>query len=77
MTDVSSTFGRFGILAVDAKLIDADLDRMGKQLCELASHLALCARANAVAEETLNRDIAELRVWYAAGSIKESVGVTK
>jgi outer membrane protein TolC len=27
----------------------------------------------AVAEETLNRDLAELRVWYAAGALKEAV----
>ena len=31
---------------------------------------SLIAR-RAVAEETLNRDLAELRVWYAAGAIKE------
>jgi hypothetical protein len=31
----------------------------------------------AVAEETLNRDLAELRVWYAAGAIKEALGVTQ
>jgi hypothetical protein len=29
-----------------------------------------------VAEETLNRDLAELRVSYAAGGIKDAVGVT-
>lgn len=27
----------------------------------------------AVAEETLNRDLAELRVWYAAGALREAV----
>ncbi|MCU1349692.1 MAG: type secretion outer membrane protein, TolC family [Acidobacteria bacterium] len=27
----------------------------------------------AVAEETLNRDLAELRVWYAAGALKDAV----
>jgi outer membrane protein len=42
-----------------------------------ASETSLAEARRAVAEETLNRDLAELRVWYAAGSIKEAVGVTK
>ncbi len=43
---------------------------------DLASSEASLADARrAVAEETLNRDLAELRVWHAAGAIKESVGV--
>ncbi|HEX8617608.1 MAG TPA: TolC family protein [Thermoanaerobaculia bacterium] len=40
-----------------------------------ASETSLADARRAVAEETLNRDLAELRVWYAAGAIKESVGV--
>jgi outer membrane protein len=42
-----------------------------------ASEQSLADARRAVAEETLNRDLAELRVWYAAGSIKEAVGITK
>lgn len=42
-----------------------------------ASETSLADARRAVAEETLNRDLAELRVWYAAGSLKEAVGVTK
>lgn len=42
-----------------------------------ASETSLADARRAVAEETLNRDLAELRVWHAAGAIKESVGVTK
>ncbi len=41
------------------------------------SETSLADARRAVAEETLNRDLAELRVWYAAGSIKEAVGVTR
>ncbi|HEV8660162.1 MAG TPA: TolC family protein [Thermoanaerobaculia bacterium] len=44
---------------------------------DLASSEASLADARrAVAEENLNRDLAELRVWYAAGDIKNAVGVT-
>lgn len=42
-----------------------------------SSEASLADARRAVAEETLNRDLAELRVWYAAGAIKEAVGVTK
>lgn len=42
-----------------------------------ASETSLAEARRAVAEETLNRDLAQLRVWYAAGSLKEAVGVTK
>ena len=41
------------------------------------SEQSLADARRAVAEETLNRDLAELRVWFAAGSIKEAVGVAK
>ena len=40
-----------------------------------ASEQSLADARRAVAEETLNRDLAELRVWYAAGQIKTAVGV--
>ena len=39
------------------------------------SEASLADARRAVAEESLNRDLAELRVWYAAGGIKEAVGV--
>lgn len=42
-----------------------------------ASETSLADARRAVAEETLNRDLAELRVWHAAGAIKEATGVTK
>jgi outer membrane protein len=42
-----------------------------------ASETSLADARRAVAEETLNRELAELRVWYAAGDIKAAVGVTK
>jgi outer membrane protein len=41
------------------------------------SEASLADARRAVAEETLNLDLARLRVWYAAGAIKEAVGVTK
>jgi outer membrane protein TolC len=41
------------------------------------SEASLADARRAVAEETLNRDLAELRVWYAAGDIKQAVGVVK
>jgi outer membrane protein TolC len=34
---------------------------------------SLAEGRRAVAEETLNRDLAELRVWYAAGGLKDAV----
>jgi outer membrane protein TolC len=40
-----------------------------------ASETSLADARRAVAEETLNRDLAELRVWFAAGAIKEAVGL--
>jgi outer membrane protein len=40
------------------------------------SETSLADARRAVAEETLNRDLAELRVWHAAGAMKEAVGVT-
>src|SRR6185436_9846938 len=39
------------------------------------SEASLADARRAVAEETLNRDLAGLRVWYAAGALKEAVGV--
>ena len=41
------------------------------------SENSLAEARRAVAEETLNRDLAELRVWYAAGAIKDAVGVNQ
>lgn len=41
-----------------------------------ASETSLAEARRAVAEETLNRELAELRVWFAAGSMKEAVGLT-
>ncbi len=38
-----------------------------------SSETSLADARRAVAEETLNRDLAELRVWYAAGAIKDAV----
>jgi outer membrane protein len=40
-----------------------------------ASETSLADARRAVAEESLNRDIAALRLWYAAGAIREAVGV--
>ena len=39
------------------------------------SETSLADARRAVAEETLNRDLAELRVWYAAGAIKQALNV--
>ncbi len=39
------------------------------------SENSLASARRAVAEESLNRDIALLRVWYAAGAIREAVGM--
>lgn len=40
-----------------------------------ASEQSLADARRAVAEETLNRDLAELRVWFAAGDIKPALGL--
>lgn len=42
-----------------------------------ASEASLADARRAVAEETLNRDLAGLRVWYAAGAIKEALNVAE
>ncbi|HEX2120149.1 MAG TPA: TolC family protein [Thermoanaerobaculia bacterium] len=42
-----------------------------------ASEASLADARRAVAEETLNRELAELRVWYAAGGIQEATGVNR
>jgi outer membrane protein TolC len=42
-----------------------------------SSETSLADARRAVAEETLNRDLAELRVWYAAGAIKQAVGIAQ
>lgn len=42
-----------------------------------ASETSLADARRAVAEETLNRDLAELRVWHAAGALKDAVGVNE
>jgi outer membrane protein len=39
-----------------------------------SSETSLAEARRAVAEETLNRDLSQLRVWYAAGALKEAVG---
>jgi len=41
------------------------------------SEQSLAEARRAIAEETLNRELAELRVWYAAGAIKEALGVIR
>jgi len=41
-----------------------------------SSETALADARRAVAEETLNRDLAALRVWYAAGDLKPALGLT-
>lgn len=41
-----------------------------------ASEASLADARRAVAEETLNRELAELRVWYAAGAMKDAVNVS-
>ena len=38
------------------------------------SETSLADARRAVAEETLNRDLAAIRVWYAAGAMKDAVG---
>jgi len=42
-----------------------------------ASETSLADARRAVQEETLNHDLAQLRVWYAAGALKDAVGVTQ
>jgi len=41
-----------------------------------SSEASLAEARRAVNEETLNRDLAELRVWYASGAIRQAVNVT-
>jgi outer membrane protein TolC len=41
------------------------------------SEASLADARRAVAEETLKKDLAELRVWYAAGAIKDAVGAAE
>jgi outer membrane protein len=40
-----------------------------------SSEVSLADARRAVAAETLNHNLAQLRVWYAAGAIKDAVGV--
>lgn len=40
-----------------------------------SSEISLADARRAVAAETLNHNLAQLRVWYAAGAIKDAVGV--
>lgn len=40
-----------------------------------SAEASLADARRAVAEDTLNRDLAELRVWYASGSLKPALGV--
>ncbi len=40
-----------------------------------ASEASLADARRAVEEETLNHDLAQLRVWYAAGALKDAVGL--
>ncbi len=40
-----------------------------------SSEVSLAEARRAVASETLNHNLAQLRVWYAAGAIKDAVGV--
>jgi outer membrane protein len=40
-----------------------------------SSEVSLAEARRAVAAETLNHNLAQLRVWYAASAIKEAVGV--
>jgi len=42
-----------------------------------ASEASLADARRAVVAETLNRAIAQLRVWYAAGALKDALGVTQ
>lgn len=42
-----------------------------------SSETSLADARRAVASETLNRDLSELRVWYAAGALKDAVGAKK
>ena len=42
-----------------------------------ASEASLADARRAVVAETLNRAIAQLRVWYAAGALKDALGVTR
>lgn len=41
-----------------------------------SAEASLADARRTVAEDTLNRNLAELRVWYAAGSIKPALGLT-
>lgn len=41
------------------------------------SEASLADARRAVAEETLNRDLARLRVWYSAGALKEAIGIAR
>ena len=41
------------------------------------SEASLADARRAVAEETLNRDLAVLRVWHSAGALKDAVGVNE
>ncbi len=42
-----------------------------------ASETALADARRTVAEETLNHELSELRAWYAAGALKDAVGVQR
>ncbi len=48
----------------------------GTSLDVATAEATLADARRAVAEDTLNRDLAELRVWYAAGGLKPALGVS-
>jgi outer membrane protein len=71
--------GREQLTAAEAEFAQvADLYRAQESTSlDVASSEATLADARrAVAEDTLNRDLAELRVWYASGGLKPALGVS-
>jgi outer membrane protein len=77
-SETSLQLAREQVTAAEAEYAEA-FDRYRAQeatsLDVQASETSLAEARRAVAEETLNRDLAQLRVWYAAGALKDAVGV--
>lgn len=77
-TDTTLQLAKEQLAAADAEYAQAfELYRAQESTSlDLAtSELSLADARRAVASETLNHNLAQLRVWYAAGAIKEAVGV--
>ena len=77
-TDTTLQLAKEQLAAADAEYAQAFELYRAQETTSLdlaSSEVSLADARRAVAAETLNHNLAQLRVWYAAGAIKEAVGV--